>query len=234
MAAAPNASQQNWTTVNTPQSPSVSGGWSMPEYNGVQNFALPQATPIAPNQQLLDQTKAQVKSAQDYYNNIPGMVNSQAAGYNQTAKQNLANNIQKTRNSYNDRGLLKSGQRQGAELGEQAATASDMANNRYQLNQQALNNYYGLVQGAATTGANYAGEGPGLGASQLQPQALQNQNDYYNNQNMAGIVNGAGSGIGSLAGAILANRGSGGLMSNMIGNYQLPSYQSPAGGLGLG
>ncbi len=174
---------------------------NLPEYN-VPGFKIPDASVPQPNQNLKDIIGRQLDISKQYEQNIPGMVNGQASTYNRQARSGLTQGIRQTRENFNQRGLLRSGQRQGAEYGLKDQAETDMANNRFNLNQNAVNNKNQLQQNAVNSGLLYAGAAPQLGASALSGANNTLQNDISNMQNAGNIAGGLGSGLGSLAGAI--------------------------------
>ncbi len=202
---------------------------SLPEYNDVPGFQIPNAEYPAAQENIKRAMQKQLQLANDYKANAPGMVNAQANIFNQGERASLKQGIRQTREGFNQRGLLKSGMRQGAEFGQKAAAQSDMANNRYGLNQQATAAGNQLEQNAVNSGLLYAGNAPGIGTGALSGQTNANNTDIANS-NAAGSLYGAGGdALAKLTSAIWGNNKSSG--SN---NYNFYGGGGGGGGGGSG
>ncbi len=182
----------------------------MPEYAyGTAAFSdgkIPTANYPAANENIKQLSSSQVGLANDYDKNAQGYINQQQNAFNQNARSGLANSIKSIRGGFNSRGLLRSGARLGAEGAARASTASDMAANRYSLNQQALANQQQLENNAVNSGLAYTGSAPGLGSSILAGTQQGLENDIANTNATQSLYNGVGGSLTNLAGSIIANQ----------------------------
>lgn len=83
------------------------------------------------------QTKDElIKQSQEFDKNAPGMASNEAAIGDTQSLQNLNQQVKDVTRSANQRGLLYSGLRQGAEQGLRGAAAGEMAANRADINER--------------------------------------------------------------------------------------------------
>ena len=145
----------------------------------------------------IDSSEAAVNA---YEANMPGYIANQTNAAQDTARANLANDIQNNRASANSRGLLQSGLEGGAEDTSRATEGSNLAGNIQTINSNALGEL-GTLQNNAVVQAQQEGQNAtaiaGLQASANQTayeQALseqQNQDAFYE-----GLMGAAGKLIG--------------------------------------
>lgn len=167
------------------------------------------------NQFLSDRSrfkKDAIKSAKDYRQNLTSNVEKQSdlafQPIQAQAKRQLAQNIKDTRNDFNRRGLLHSGARASAEVGNQANMVTALNDYRSKLNQalygNAMNTANTLENNAINMDYLKAGIAPQLGNTYTdQYQNILNQDINSANATsglMGNIASGAASGIGYYAG----------------------------------
>lgn len=172
--------------------------------NGIGDWKTP--TAIAPDQNpSLKKTLAnQIKTAEDYRANIPEQGNKLYSQFEGQERQNLKQNLKNVDTSYNRRGLLRSGMRTGAQFGEQAKSAGNLASARSGINSQLMSNADQLDTNAYNTAGAMSGMGLGLGnAIAGAGQAGLNASNNYN-QGQQGFYNNLGQ-TGGLAGAMAYN-----------------------------
>jgi len=95
------------------------------------------------DQNLTNVVNAQYKQAKANRENIPNQAKDLGALSANDQRRQLAQNIAQTRRGASSRGLLYSGLRQGEEAGQRANTASQIAQNQAQINQQLEDNAFG-------------------------------------------------------------------------------------------
>lgn len=195
----------------------------LPEYvygdsSLIKNSQVPQAST-----QLYNILDKQIRDAQDFRKNIPAYSDELYGNYASGARKQLAQNISDTKASFNRRGLFNSGARQGAEYGQQSATASDLANQRGQINQGLLSTAQGLENNAFNTAGNIAGQGPGLGAGALNGLATSIQQNQFDTNLQNALGGQISAGVGQLGGALI-----GGLKKPA----QSPSVYNPSSNTG--
>ncbi len=178
-----------------------------PEY-GDSDFKISGAVAPTDDPRLKQIQGTQQAAAKNFRQNIPNYSDTLYNSYAGQAKAGLAKNIQNTRANYNSRGLLRSGMRQGAELGQQANTANDLVNARGQINQGLLSTADQMDTNSFNTSGAIAGMGANLGGSALGGLSNDIQQNNANSQATAGIVGGIGSGIGNGIGTYLGYKSS--------------------------
>lgn len=176
---------------------------SMPEYDtglSIPNTEVPQS-----NTGLAKTLQQQQKAYNDYRDNLPKIQKDLYSQYETPARQNLAQGIKQTQKDFNKRGLLNSGLRLGGEAKQKAGAEADMANARYNINQNTKNNLNTLQSGVVGTAYNMANANPNLGNASLGGlassinQNISNQQMYGQISNQAGQL--AGYGLGSYLGS---------------------------------
>lgn len=178
-----------------------------PEYNQVDEnpFQLPSAKLPGADTDLGNVYQQQRKVAKSYRDSIPQQSDEQYNSYSKGARMELAKSIKDTRADFNRRGLLRSGMRQGTELGKQANSVADLASARAKINAGLLDNADQLDTAAFNTAGNLAGQGAGLGdtaTSGLKNWATNDLATAMNNQTMlGGLAQGVGSGLGGYFGS---------------------------------
>ena len=177
-----------------------------PEYADGTGFKIPDVRSPKEDKRLKEIQDRQLETAKDFRNNIPQFSEMAYNDYSKGARQNLASNIAKTRASYNSRGLLKSGVRQGAELGERGASAVDLYSKRAEINKGLLGLADSLDANAFNTAGNRAGLGSGLGGVALSGLQTGVDQDISNLQNQSTLYGGIASGLGRLGGQLAYNR----------------------------
>ncbi len=175
-------------------------------FGGIPGLAFDAATsggsgdaPAAPPpDQTLEAVRAQQKKdANDFVANEGKYKDQVFSNVDKSARSDLARNIANTRSSYNNRGLLYSGMRQGAELGNQAQAGAKLAGARSKIN-QAVEDQGKQMQ--------YQAVDAGL---QAQKSAQSIQDEIYSNalsdfQGRNNVIGSVLSGGGMIAGSALA------------------------------
>lgn len=169
---------------------------------------------------------SQMIARNKYKEDMPGKIKSDSDtlynAYASGARRDLASKIKDTRGNFNSRGLLNSGMRAGAELGQKSQAASDMATKRRDINSSLLdkytNNYDQMTQNVLNTGYTYAGLTPNLGGSVLDYQRGQLNNNINSNNNNANLAQG----IGNLAGSIYGSSKKSPVTNKNSSDYGLP------------
>lgn len=154
---------------------------------------------IAEKQRLAAIRDFQQRQAKEFRQNLGS--NKQAAyqGAENSARQQLAQNIGAVKRDFNRRGLLFSSLRQGGELGEQANTTAQLAQQRARIN-EAMDTAANEYDKAALDSGLQINEMEMDYQQQLYNRALSNM--MQRNQNMSSI----GGAVGTGTGGYLANR----------------------------
>lgn len=162
--------------------------------NGSGLDAPPDAPPPDPT---LESVKAgQVADAKSYRANLP---QTQQNMYEQAYKgerNNLAQNIQATRQNANSRGLLYSGLEQGNEQGQRANSNANLAQTRSEINNSTESQARQLEANAVQTGIQQQQSVASI-QDQTMSQALANM--AARRQGLSGVGQGIGAGIGIYA-----------------------------------
>ncbi len=152
-------------------------------------------------------TNTAAGAASDFEKNMPGYIENQVSGAQDTARANLASDIQGAKANANARGLLYSGQEAAGENNARANVGSQLASSIQGINKGALGTL-ATLQGNAVTEAQNEGANAtqmaALEASASQTayeQALQEQQaqDQYYSQMMGGALSTAGTIAGLVA-----------------------------------
>lgn len=203
----PNTKYQPYTAPQKtgPMQDDPSGG-QYQEYSYGQNQGK------APNVSLPGQPnyggvlEKQLKTAQNYRDNLGKTSDSIYDTYANAARGDLAQGTRKVSNSFAGRGLLGSGMQTAATSGVKSDVATGLAGKRSEINQGLLGNLNQLEGNAFNTASTMAGtQGPNTWAPALSMVqgnvAQQNQDEQAQNQ----LFSQLGGGIGQLAGTGLAN-----------------------------
>lgn len=168
--------------------------------------------------------EGQRKQAEQFRNNIPRVADTFMGQIAEVNKKALANEIDQTRKGYNERGLLFSSAREGAEGAAKTRSAQDLAQKRADVNTELYGQADSLDDQAISSGLNLASQGQQLGNAETEMQgnyldmALKKQQ-----QDMAGIgaaARGAGEGLGYLGGYYgNKSKGTGGYETTNPTNY---------------
>lgn len=175
----------------------------LPEYYG---GAVPGVkTPTQDPRYSADVYEGQRKLAKDFRANLPQYQNTLFNNAAKESRQNLAKSLVDTKKSYNSRGLLRSGMRQGAELGQRGQAAYDLNKRAMEIN-SGLSDTADMLEDAYTnTGLGTAGVSAGSGG--LLTGYENSLNNYLNEQNLYQRLYGSiGGGIGSLLGSIRSGK----------------------------
>lgn len=136
---------------------------------GRDNQNNPGVSLPADNSNLDAAQTRQTNSARSYRDSIPARGEAMYSQYASQAKRQLAQNLKDVDKDYNRRGLLRSGMRTGAQYGQQAATANDLAGARSSINAGLLTNADQLDSNAYNTANGNANLGiTGLGSAMLE------------------------------------------------------------------
>lgn len=150
---------------------------------------------IDPNIEKL--RKAQADNAERFRGNLAGYRNDQIGQAQDQSRKELAAQLAGVTSGMNRRGILYSGLNQGAQAGARAQAASQLAGNITDINRNAEDTAFGLEQGAVAAGL----QGQKMQQereNQLYQQALAYKQSK--NAGLNGLMGGAGSAIGMIAG----------------------------------
>jgi hypothetical protein len=175
---------------------------TLPEY--WDGGAVPTANYPEPNQDFSKILAKQMQQSGDFRSNFQQKSDSLYNPLAAQAKVGLANTIKDTRKNFNNRGLLYSGHRQGAESGARAQTAASLDQARSQINSGLLDQANGLDANAFGTAGAQAGLGAGLGASALNNLSQTVANGIYDDQVNGQLAGSIGGGIGTLGGGLIS------------------------------
>jgi hypothetical protein len=175
------------------------------------------APPVDPRyQQVLE---GQKQFATQFRNNIPQLATSLMGQLAEVSKKNLASEIDRTQKNYNQRGLLYSTARQGAEASDREASASDLSQKRSDINNQLYDQANQYDQSAIDTAFNMANQGQQVAGKNAQLEgdyldmAINKQRQDMNA--MSGLGKGVGQGLGYLGGYLSSTKQNG-----IAGHYQ--------------
>lgn len=180
--------------------------------------------PPAADPRLQDTVTKMQGIAKDFRNHIPQLAETFMGQVAEVNKRNLANEIDRTQKNYNQRGLLYSTARLGAEANDRERSASDLAQKRYDVNSQLNSEADKLDQNAIDAGVAMASYGQQVAGANTQftddfTKALlkrqQNQADTFGNA-ASGLLGAAG-----YAGGYYGNKsnGTGGFETTNPVNY---------------
>jgi len=198
----PGAQIPGQTSQTNPKGASPVTGTPLPQPDGgIAKGSAPRVAPeTAPSGGTVN-TAAQAADA--FQKNMPGYIYNQTQGAQDTARTNLASDIQKAKSDANARGLLYSGQEAGGELAARANEGSQLASNIQGINSNALGTLATLQGNAVTEASQEGANATQMAALQAQAsqtayeQALQEQgaqDQYYE-----GLMGGVGKFIGGAA-----------------------------------
>lgn len=174
---------------------------AFPEYDDeLQDWRIPNAIIPGKNKDLANFEQQQLDFAKNFRKNIPSYSDELYNNYAKGSRRDLAQNINKNRAGFNSRGLLRSGMREGSELGLKANNANELYSARDEINKGLLGQADELESGAFNTDGNRAGLGPGLGGSSLAGVQSGVQNQIAGMNAQQSIYGGIGSGVGNFLG----------------------------------
>lgn len=142
-------------------------------YGALNNQSYDQLS-MDPN--LVKAQQSMATQAQDFSSNLPGYQQMLYTSADEQGRGNLASGQQQIDKNYGSRGLLYSGLRQGAQAGNAAGVASQLANQRTGINQSSQNTANNMNQGAIQQG--------------LANQSAQQQMNAFNYQQQMGQFQG--------------------------------------------
>jgi hypothetical protein len=165
--------------------------------------------------------------AKDFRNHIPQLADTFMGQIAEVNKKNLANEIDRTQKSYNQRGLLNSTARLGAEANDRERSAADLAQKRYDVNTQLNQEADQLDQNAIDAGVSMASYGQQVAGANTQftdeftkalLQKQQQQSNTFSNA-ASGLLGAAGYAGGYYGSSSKANGTSGGYQTTNPVNY---------------
>ncbi len=171
-----------------------------PEYNNLTNFRVPTAQLPGESGDLKNIQQQQIDFSNNFRKNKGALGAQLLNNYARDARAELANNLTKSKASFNARGLLRSGQKIGADAGLKAATESDIRLAKKDINQGLDDQGNYLDSLAFNTAGVRAGMNPGLGQGILAGLGQDVENDISNMQAQQAIYGGLAQGIGNFAG----------------------------------
>jgi hypothetical protein len=153
--------------------------------------------------QLQDQ---QIKSAQDFRKNLPGMAQGLMQTEQEKGRQALAQKMVGVDRDANRRGLLYGGNRMAGRTGAATNTMKELAQKRAEINSSLMNTADTMDRQAIETGFGMAGAGQNIASAQDAYSRESLAQQMSNRQKEFGAIAEGFKGIGSAIGEVLGGK----------------------------